>query len=120
MVPEIVPLTRDHVIEWYGEDGRGPTFRGIAAFLDGKMIAIAGFRIMRGNVIAFCDLKDEARPFKTAIHRTAIGLLGEAKSRHRRILAVCDANETTAPKWLTRLGFCPTDEPEVWEWRTSA
>ena len=119
MTPEIVPLSHDHLVEWYGEAGRGPTVKGITAFLDGQMIAVAGFRISGGHVVAFCDLKDEARPFKAAIHRTAVRLLAEAGKRHRRILAICDDNEATAPKWLSRLGFRPTDEPEVWEWRTS-
>lgn len=119
MKPEIVPLTHDHLVEWYGEAGRGPTVKGIAALLDGKLIAVAGFRMSGGLIVAFCDLRDEARPYKAAIHRTAVSLLNGAKARHRRILAVCDNNETTAAKWLTRLGFRPTDEPEVWEWRTS-
>lgn len=115
--PEVVPLTHDHLVEWYGERGRAPTIKGIAAFLEGKMIAIAGFRLSRGHVIAFCDLKDEARPYKHHIHRIALALLNEAKTRHRRILAVCDTSEKTAPKWLARLGFKPSHEDDIWEWR---
>lgn len=119
MRPEIVDLTQDHLFEWYGEDGKGPTVKGVAGYVDGKLIAIAGFRIARGHVIAFCDLKPEARAWKAAIHRTAVRLINDAKRRHRRILAVCDEDEPTAPKWLTRLGF-KEQEGGVWEWRTSA
>lgn len=118
MTPVIVPLERDHLIEWYGDDGRGPTVKGVAAFLDDKLIAIAGFRMSGGHVIAFCDLKDEARPWKAAIHRTAVKLIQEAKTRHRRIIAICDESEPTAPKWLRRLGF-NQDEGEVWVWQRS-
>jgi len=114
--PEIVPLAREHLVEWYGDDGRGPTVKGIAATLDGKLIAIAGFRLTGGHVIAFCDLRDEARPWKAAIHRTAIRLIRDAKARHRRIVALCDENEPTAPRWLSRLGFKP-EEGIVWAWQ---
>lgn len=118
MSPVIVPLEREHLVEWYGDDGRGPTVKGIAAFLDGKLIAVAGLRITAGHVIAFCDLRDEARPWKVAMHRTAVRLLDEAKARHRRILAICEEHEPTAERWLTRLGFKP-QEDGVWEWRLS-
>jgi len=114
--PEIVPLTRDHLVDWYGDDGRGPTVKGVAGFVDGKLVAIAGFRLTGGHVIAFCDLRDEARPWKAAIHRTAVRLIQEAKGRHRRILAICEENEPTAPKWLTRLGFVEQDDG-VWAWQ---
>lgn len=116
MTPEIVPLSHEHLVEWYGETGRGPTVKGVAAFLDGKMIAVAGFRMERGHVIAFCDLRDEARPWKAAMHRTAVRLLTEAKQRHRRIMAICEESEPTAPRWLARLGF-KHEEGSVWVWQ---
>lgn len=119
MCPEIVDLTHAHLVEWYGADGRGPTVKGVAAFLDGKMIAVAGFKITHGHVIAFCDLKPEARPWKAAIHRTAVRALKEAKLRHRRIVAFCEENEPTAAKWLTRLGF-EQERGNVWAWMETA
>ena len=109
-VPEIVPLRREHLIERYGEMGAGPTIKGIAALLDGRVIAIAGFRLVQGKVwVVFCDLTDEARPLKVTMHRTALKLMAEAKTQHRRILAVCDEREPTAPRWLKRLGFEPDE-----------
>ncbi|RWF71865.1 hypothetical protein [Mesorhizobium sp.] len=114
----IVPLTRDHLIEWYGDKGRGPTVRGIAGLVDGKLVAVAGLWYSAGNVIAFCSLKDGARPYRHAIHRTALSILSEAKARHKRIMAVCDRDEITSAKWLTRLGFKP-DDGDVWIWQTS-
>ncbi len=113
---EIVPLERQHVVEWYGADGTRPTVKGIAGFVDGQLVAIAGLMFSGGNVIAFCNLKDEARPYRTAIHRTAVRIITEAKRRHRRIIAYCEGSEPTAPKWLSRLGFVPEDG-DIWAWQ---
>ncbi|ESY02743.1 hypothetical protein [Mesorhizobium sp. LNJC405B00] len=118
MAHEVVPLTREHLTGWYGDKGSGPTVRGIAGIVDGKLAAVAGFWFSRGNVIAFCSLKPEARPYRHAIHRTALGLMQEAKTRHKRIIALCDRDEKTSAKWLSRLGFKP-DEGDVWTWQTS-
>lgn len=118
MSHEIIPLTHEHMREWFGDIGGVPTIKGIAGFVDGKLVAVAGFRIFRGEVLAFCGLKDEARPFKVAMHRTAVRLMDEAKRRHKRIIAQCDPDEPTAPAWLRRLGF-RHEEGELWVWLTS-
>lgn len=119
MKPEIVPLTHELLAEWYGDKAYQPTVKGVAAFVDGKMVALAGFWLSKGNVIAFCELRDEARPFRKTIHKTALDLMDEAKRRHKRIIALCDENEPTAPNWLRRLGF-RQGEGDVWEWLISA
>lgn len=119
MSHEVVPLTHEHLAEWYGDDGRQFTVKGIAGFVDDKLVAVAGFMFARGNVIAFCDLREEARPFKKTIHRTAIELMEEAKRRHKRIIAKRDPNEPTSANWLRRLGFVQ-GEGDIWEWRISA
>lgn len=116
MAHEIVPLTRDHLLEWYGDDGAGPTVRGIAAILDGKLVAVAGLWFSRGNVIAFCALKDEARPYKLTIHKTALAIINDAKTRHKRIIAICDGNEKSSASWLSRLGF-RQEEGDLWAWQ---
>ena len=116
---EIVPLTHEHLADWYGEEGYLPTVKGIAAFVDGKLVAVAGFWLSKGNVIAFCNLRDGARPYRKTIHRVALELMAEAKRRHKRIIALCDRNEATAPNWLRRLGFVPA-EGDIWEWRIGA
>lgn len=116
--PEIVPLTHEHLADWYGERGYLPTVKGIAAILDGKLIAVAGFWLTKGLVIAFCNLREEARPFRKTMHRVALDLMTEAKRRHKRIIAKCDPGEATAPNWLRRLGF-REEEGEVWAWQIS-
>jgi hypothetical protein len=116
--PEVVPLKHAHLERFYGPSGRHPTVKGIAAFVEGELIAVAGFRYMQGSVIAFCDLTDKARPYKVQMHKYALLLMNEAKTRHKRIVAICDENEPTSARWLARLGFKP-GEGRVWVWRTS-
>lgn len=113
---EIVPLTQDHLVELYGPDGRIPTVKGVAGLLDGEVIGAGGFAIAAGKVIAFCEIRDAAREFKTAIHRSAIRLMLEARERHRMIMAECDPKEVGAPKWLSRLGFEEISKG-AWVWR---
>lgn len=115
----IEPLTHSHLEEWYGDRGRGPTVKGIAGFVDGKLVAVAGVMIRSGKVLAFCDLREEARPYKHHIHRTAMRILSEAKQHHRRIIAYCDRSEEGSAKWLARLGF-REEENGVWAWNDGA
>lgn len=116
MAYEIVPLKHEHLAAWYGDEAYQATIKGVAAFVDGKLAAVAGFHIVRGTVVAFCGLSDEARRYRKTIHKTALELMEEAKGRHKRILALCDPKEPTAPNWLKRLGF-RQGEGDVWEWR---
>lgn len=114
--PVIVPLTHEHLVEWHGEEGRKPSVKGIAGYVDGKLVAVAGLFYLPGNVVAFCDLKDEARPHKTLIGLAGAVLIREAKQRHKRIIAMIDRSEPTAERWLTRLGF-RQHEGDLWIWR---
>ncbi|AWC25595.1 hypothetical protein WHT83_06225 [Aminobacter sp. P9b] len=119
MTPEIVPLTHEHLADWYGQEGYLPTVKGIAGFVDGKLVAVAGFWLTQGKVIAFCNLRDEARPLRKTMHKTAIDLIETAKKQHKRIIARCDPDEPTAPNWLRRLGF-QHEEGDIWSWQISA
>jgi hypothetical protein len=116
--PEIVPLRREHLVDWFGEDGNRPTVKGIAALVDGKLIAIAGVRYVFGTVVMFCGLRDEARPYRKTMHKVALALVREAGERHRRLIAEPDDDEPTSRRWLSRLGFEPDDDG-IWVWRHS-
>ena len=67
----VVPLTHEHMVEWYGEVGTIPTIKGIAGFVGEELVAVAGLHYNKGNVVAFCSLSEGAKPFKKLIHKTA-------------------------------------------------
>lgn len=113
---EIVPLKHEHLVAFYGPDGRGPSVKGVAGLVDGELVGVGGFALLGGKVLAFCDVKEAARPFKMAIHRSAVRLMCEASKRHRIIFAEIDGNEAGAAAWLSRLGFTE-DEGGRWIWR---
>jgi len=113
--PIIVPLTHDHLVEMLGEDGRRPSVKGIAAYVGGKLVGVGGLFFMPGHVVAFCELREEARPYRTTIAMAAAVLIREAKRRHKRIIAMIDRTEPTAEKWLTKLGFTH-QQGDLWTW----
>ena len=117
MTVRIEPLLRQHLVEWDSQRGNGPTIlRGIAGFVDDELVAVAGLVSSGGLIVAFCNLKDAARPHKTLIHWSAIKLMREAKKRHKRIMAHCDPDEPGAARWLQRLGF-KNEEGDIWAWQ---
>jgi hypothetical protein len=117
MTARVEPLRREHLVAWHKDKGAGPTIlRGVAGFVDDQLVAVAGLVFAGGHVVAFCDLKEEARPHKTLIHWAATKLMREAKKRHKRIIAQCDPQEPGAARWLQRLGFVH-EEGDLWAWQ---
>lgn len=114
--PVLVPLTHDHLVEMLGEEGRRPSIKGVAGYVDGKLAGVGGLFYMPGHVVVFCELKEEARKHGLVIALAAAKLIREAKRRHKRIIAMIDRNEPTAETWLTRLGFVP-ENGDLWIWR---
>lgn len=111
---EISTLTRDDVIELYGEIAKGPTFWGVAARIDGRLVAAGGFQIKSGAAIAFCHITPEFEQYKTAIHRQTLKMLDRAKTRHKKIIAIQDFDIAGSGRWLERLGFKEIDKG-VWQ-----
>ena len=85
-----------------------PTIKAVVGEIDGKLIAVGGFTIIKGRYYAFLDLTDDARKYKIAVGRTARRLFDMAKRDGIKfVYAEVDANEATAKNWLARLGFEP-------------
>ena len=112
------PASREDLISYCGNDGKGPSIKAVCAEMDGKIIGVGGLAFKAGMVVAFTDISEEARPFKTAIHRTAVRFLKEARKKHRIIYAEM-SDEPTARKWLLRLG-AEEIHKGVFAWRTLA
>ena len=118
--PVIAPLTVDDLAEF----GRGtfPSVKGIAARLDGCLVAIGGIAFIDGRVVAFCDLRPAARPYKVTIYGEARGIMDAARRDGRRLIwAEADPAEPNARRWLQRLGFRPHPAGEgIYQWQLSA
>lgn len=95
-------------------------FRGVTAHVDGAPAAIGGLAYHRdGAVIAFLHGYAVAPRFPIAVHRAVVAGLRAARARgERRIHTVCDTAGVgpAAARWLERLGFVPTETPDVWVW----
>lgn len=115
MNPIIREATRADLLAFYEEDRIGPSFRAIVGIVDDKIIAVGGLAYKAGLVIAFCDLKPEARAYKHRLHRSAVRILNEAKRQHKYIYAEQNDEEPTARRWLERLNFRQV-EGNIWIW----
>ena len=105
MTPVIRRATRED-IEVFAPDGPRPTTRAYVADLDGDIIGIFGLMFSQGRWLAFCDLKDEARPFKKTIVKTAKMIFREAEELGiKYIYAEANPSEKMAVRWLISLGF---------------
>ena len=112
---EVEQMTREHLVEWFGEDGNIPTAKGWVAVHDGKLVGIAGLRWMRGIWVAFVDVKDELKERPHFLHRAVKKYLGQYQDRHKLIVAIQDVQEPTSRRWLEKLGF-REDQKGVWKW----
>ena len=122
MTVEVRPATREDLLRYFEKDRLGPSVKAIAGIVDGRIVGVGGIAFMGGRPVAFCDLKDEARPYRKTLHKAALGILGEAKRRHRLIVAFIDRSEPTAERWIERLGFRHFDgDTYMWrrDWQTS-
>lgn len=106
-------------IEAYSELPSNPTTLAWVGEIDGRIVGLAGLARVNGRWMAFCDLEDEARPFKTTIARQAIRIFREAREKGiRYIYAEANPNELGAVKWITSLGFEPDKRtPQYYRWK---
>lgn len=100
---ELVQATQKHVEEFYkGRPIR--SVRAVVGLLDGKVVGIGGVFLDRDSVVAFCEIKEEARPHKKAILKAGFMVYNIMK-KYSVVLAVADPNEKGARRLLTRFGF---------------
>lgn len=98
--------TREDIASVVGDDSPlRVSFKAVAGVIDGDVVGVGGVAFVKGRVIAFCELKPEMRAYKVRMHKEALRVIADAKSRHRIIYAQASEKEPTAVRWLTRLGF---------------
>lgn len=95
-----------------------PTFDAVIAELDGKPVAMGGFAHYGGRILAFIDLKDEAKPYVMHLYREVRGFMDKAKlASYRRVYVVRQQDIETADRFIRHFGFEPVDEERtVYEW----
>lgn len=100
--------------------GRAPPWRirGMAAHRDGVCVAIGGLTYAPdGMAMAFYAGTETVQRFPVAITKAVKAGLVAARARGvRRIVAECDTTIEAAARWLARLGFEPSDVPNIWIW----
>lgn len=97
--------------------------RAFVGEIDGVTLGIGGLAYLpNGSVLAFCDLKEEARRYPVALHRAGRETLRfAAELGIRKILATADNLQPAAERWLLRIGFVPTeiDGVRIFIWHSS-
>ena len=106
---KVRPATKED-IEAFSSTPNKPTIKAFAGEVDGEVVALGGLALSNGRWVGFCDLRDEARPFRMTIARAAIRVFREAREQGiKYIYAEADEREPTAHRWLTSLGFVRTE-----------
>lgn len=109
---EIVPATRGDyeaaTAALHGRSEAAPTrIIGFAGKIDGRVIGVGGVAFYpNGARVAFCDVGDEGRRYKVALHRAALMTILKARAMGVRRLVVPEQGmHEKTPWWLIRLGF---------------
>lgn len=104
---ELKPATQKDVEAFYG---KLPAFtmRGIVAVKEGEVIGLGGTYQHQGNTIVFCDMKESAKRYRKYILKAAKMVMAGIKDK--RVFAICDTKQDTAPRFLEHLGFFCVDE----------
>jgi hypothetical protein len=98
-------------------DGR-PTAKAWVGALDGRIVGFGGLAFRQGRWIAFCELSEEARPYKRAIVRAGRAVIDEVRrAGHRFVYAQVDGSEPMARRWLESLGFQPDSKTRLYRWQ---
>lgn len=93
-------------IEGFSPMQNKPSIIAVAGELNGAVVLLAGIAFSNGRWFAFCDLRDEARPYKMTIAREAKRFYERVRKMGIRfIYAEADPDEPNAVRWITSLGF---------------
>jgi hypothetical protein len=113
---EVRQVTRADLDLFYTEV-KYPTVTGFVAYLDGTPVALGGLAFAGGLVIAFLDIRNEARPYKLHLMAKMKSFMDRAKEMHRVIFAIPAEDEPTSHKLLKTMGFSPPEDYDGgWVW----
>lgn len=97
--------TREDIDAFSSMRGK-PTIKALCMEVDGEIVALGGYALVKGRYFGFCDLHEEARQYRMHIARAAKRFLKAAHDEGIKfIYAEPDPEEAGAVRWLTSLGF---------------
>ena len=106
---KVRPATAEDLHQWYG--GPPPmTMRAVVVDRDGEIMAVAGLCRAPNHVQIFSHIKDELRPHRMTMARTAAAL---RKMVDGPVIALQDKSEQTSARLLQWMGLTEV-EPGVW------
>ena len=105
---EVRPATSEALRAFWGHS-KPQTVKAIMAFLDDEPVGVLGVSYDRGQLVAFSEIRDELRPYKWFIYKTAWRFLQSVKRQGLPIRAVVNRNERNAARLLEQLGFVYLD-----------
>jgi hypothetical protein len=115
---ELVPATQKHVEEFYGKMPIR-SVRAVVGLLDGKVVGIAGVFLDRNHVVAFSEMKEEARRYKKTILRAGY-MVYDIMQKYNVVFAVANPQEKGARRLMARFGFrfveINSAGEEVYQW----
>ena len=97
-----------------------PGVRGVAFYLDGEVVGIAGLAYYRPFIMAFSNISEEMRPYlKTITAARGVKAVQKLLSECRApVFAITDKDEPTSVALLERLGFEQSEEiEELYQWQ---
>ena len=115
---KLVPATQKYVEQFYGKKPIR-SVRAVVGLLDGKVVGIAGVFLDKNNVVAFSEMREEARRYKKAILKAGY-MVYEIMQNYNVVFAVANPQEPGARRLMDRFGFkfveTNTAGEEVYRW----
>jgi len=101
----IKPATRKDIKQFYGDKMRD-SCRAWSAFYQGELVCIAGVVITSNIMLVFMEVRSNKEVPKMTIWRGTRDIWSKIQGLGYNVLyAVADPKHTTAPAYLSRLGF---------------
>ena len=104
MKTQIIPATRELLLQYYGEPPPR-TSRGFVAIKDGRVLGVAGFYIFDARLIVFVDISEELKKDKRAVIKGIRKVMKLVKEIQLPVYAMCDESIDKSANLLKHVGF---------------
>jgi hypothetical protein len=115
--PKIRPARLSDFLAFYGHPPKN-TLKAIVVEVDGKVIGFGGVERHPGMYVAFSDISEQLQSMPVLLMKAAKATIELVKQCNRPVVTIQAAELATSYNFLIHLGFVPTEEPEVFLWRS--